>query len=235
MQINRVLYNTLFLFVKYELKNTFCVPAKRGHVFIIEGGKVMWYKGEIFGESSYEIVLWFMVYSIMGWIVESIYMSICNRKLTNRGFAKGPCCPIYGLGALSVFFMLRPFADCPVLLFFVGSIVATTLEYFTAIVMIRIFGEVWWDYNEKPFNYRGIICLESSVAWGFYTVFLFLFLQNFVIFLVSSIPTSMGKIIGSLFLILYGLDFSTSLYRAKKQEKRKAEEEKEEETAWQRY
>ena len=112
---------------------------------------------------------------------------------------------------------------------------ATTLEYFTAIVMIRIFGEVWWDYNEKPFNYRGIICLESSVAWGFYTVFLFLFLQNFVIFLVSSIPTSMGKVIGSLFLILYGLDFSTSLYRAKKQEKRKAEEEKEEETAWQRY
>ena len=57
----------------------------------------------IFGYDFYHVLLWFLAYSMLGWLVESIYMSICNRKLTNRGFARGPICPIYGVGALTVF------------------------------------------------------------------------------------------------------------------------------------
>ena len=45
----------------------------------------------------YHFVQWFIIYSFLGWLVESIYMSICNRKLTNRGFAFSPFCPIYGV------------------------------------------------------------------------------------------------------------------------------------------
>ena len=51
----------------------------------------------IFGYDFYHVLLWFLAYSMLGWLVESIYMSICNRKLTNRGFARGPICPIYGV------------------------------------------------------------------------------------------------------------------------------------------
>ncbi len=107
---------------------------------------------------------WFMEF----WdgFVESVYMSICNRKLTNRGFTHGPICPIYGFGALTVYFLLRPFAGNLVLLYIMGCIVPTLLEYLTAQVMLFIFGEVWW-YNEKPFNYKGILCLESTIAWAF--------------------------------------------------------------------
>ena len=148
----------------------------------------MWWNRIIFGIDGYEVVMWFLTYSMMGWLVESIYMSFCNHKITNRGFAKGPFCPIYGFGALTVFFVLRPYSDNSILLFFLGSFLATTLEFLTALVMKRIFGEIWWDYHEKPFNYRGIICLESSIAWGFYTLFLFMFLQNIVAAFVAMIP-----------------------------------------------
>ena len=82
---------------------------------------IMWWNKVIFGWSAYHVVLWFLVYSIMGWIVESIYMSVCNRKLTNRGFAKGPYCPIYGVGALTVFFILRPYSQNPFTLFVHGN------------------------------------------------------------------------------------------------------------------
>ena len=140
----------------------------------------MWWNRMILGFDSYHVILWFLLYSILGWIVESIYMSICNRKLTNRGFAKGPFCPIYGVGALTVYFVLRPYSSNGFLLFLLGSLLATALELLTGIIMKRIFGEIWWDYHEKPFNYKGILCLESSIAWGFYTLFLFLFLQRFV-------------------------------------------------------
>ena len=83
--------------------------------------------------------------------------------------------------------------------------------------MKRIFGEIWWDYHEKPFNYRGIICLESSIAWGFYTLFLFMFLQNIVAAFVAMIPVRAGRAIGNLILIGYIMDFSATIYRQKKE------------------
>ena len=177
----------------------------------------MWWNRIIFGIDGYEVVMWFLTYSMMGWLVESIYMSFCNHKITNRGFAKGPFCPIYGFGALTVFFILRPYSDNSILLCFLGSFLATTLEFLTALVMKRIFGEIWWDYHEKPFNYRGIICLESSIAWGFYTLFLFMFLQNIVAAFVAMIPVRAGRAIGNLILIGYIMDFSATIYRQKKE------------------
>ena len=185
----------------------------------------MWWNRIIFGIDGYEVVMWFLTYSIMGWLVESIYMSFCNHKITNRGFAKGPFCPIYGFGALTVFFVLRPYSDNSILLFFLGSFLATTLEFLTALVMKRIFGEIWWDYHEKPFNYRGIICLESSIAWGFYTLFLFMFLQNIVAAFVAMIPVRAGRAIGNLILIGYIMDFSATIYRQKKENLRESMDE----------
>lgn len=178
----------------------------------------MWWNRMIFGFDSYHVILCFLTYSILGWVVESIYMSICNKKLTNRGFATGPFCPIYGVGALTVFFALRPYSNNGLLLFVLGSLLATTIEFLTAVIMKRVFGEIWWDYNEKPFNYKGVLCLESSIAWGFYTLFLFMFLQRLVEGVVSRIPIQAGKIAGSALLILFTIDFLHSLYVEKKED-----------------
>ena len=162
----------------------------------------------------YHIINWFLVYSILGWVVESIYMSFCNKKWTNRGFIHGPICPIYGVGALTVFFLLRPFSGNYFVLYFCGMVLATTLEYITGIVMQKIFGCIWWDYNDKPFNYKGILCLESSIAWGFYTVFLFWFLQRGVEGIVNLYPRKIGKILASFLLLYYAVDFAISMIGA---------------------
>ena len=83
------------------------------------------------------------------WVVESIYMSICNRKLTNRGFVRYPICPIYGVGALTVYFLwLRPVDHNLYLLYLMGCIIPTLLEYGTALSDAEDFGEVWWDYSQ---------------------------------------------------------------------------------------
>lgn len=170
----------------------------------------------IFSTDVYHLIHWFFTYSILGWLVESIYMSICERKITNRGFIKGPICPIYGVGALSVYFILEPFAGNYIALFLLGSILATTLEYCTAKLMLRVFGDFWWDYREKPFNFRGILCLESSIAWGVYTVALFLFLQKFVVAIVGSYPVRAGRLLATFLIAYFLIDFSISLFKEKK-------------------
>lgn len=173
----------------------------------------MWEK-VLLGTDVYHIIHWFLVYSILGWTVESAYMSFCNKKWTNRGFIHGPFCPIYGVGALTVFFILRPFAGNYMVLYFCGMLLATTLEYFTGIVMQKVFGCIWWDYNDKPFNYKGILCLESSIAWGFYTIFLFWFLQRGVERIVSLYPRNIGKVLAVFLMLYYMADFTVSMIGA---------------------
>ena len=162
---------------------------------------MFWTRG-ILGTDLYHIVQWFLIYSMLGWLVESIYMSVCNRKLTNRGFMRGPMCPIYGVGALTVYFLLRP--------------VCHNIFYVTAKIMLRIFGEVWWDYSQKPFNYKGILCLESTIAWGFYTLGLFLFLHKGVEYIVNSYSFQTGTRLGSVLILIFSVDFLHCLYLQKK-------------------
>ena len=182
----------------------------------------MWSR-TLFGFDSYHVILWFLTYSILGWAVESFYMSICNRKLTDRGFSRGPICPIYGVGALTVFILLRPYSHNKILLFIMGSFLATLIEYITALLMNRLFGEIWWDYKDKPFNYKGILCLESSIAWGVYTVILFVFLQGFVEGIVNRIPFAIGRILGSLIIFAVVIDYIIVLRHEMKERRFKEE------------
>lgn len=175
----------------------------------------MWNK-EILGTDLYHIVLWFILYSVLGWFVESVYMSFCNKKITNRGFAKGPFCPIYGFGALGAYFILQPISGHFAGLYLSGAALATVFEYLVAKLMQKLFGEVWWDYTDKPFNYKGIICLESTIAWGFYTVGLFGFLQNFIMHLSDRVSMSIGLRICKFVLVIFALDFGCQLARALK-------------------
>lgn len=152
----------------------------------------MWFR-EFAGYDIYHLSACFFLFSILGWLVESIYMSVCNRKLTNRGFMTGPFCPIYGVGAVVGFLILHPFAKNPVALYIIGAILATIFEYLVARLMLCLFGEVWWDYHDKPYNYQGLICLESTLAWGLYAVIIICFLFNKVMSIVDRYPVSLGK------------------------------------------
>lgn len=76
------------------------------------------------------------------------------------------------------FALLRPFSGNYVLLYLVGAVLATLFEYLTARLMLRLFGTFWWDYTNKPFNYKGILCLESTLGWGLIALLLFAFLHR---------------------------------------------------------
>jgi Predicted membrane protein len=176
----------------------------------------MWER-ELLGISLYHIVQWFVMYSFFGWVSESIYMSICNRKLTNRGFMFGPFCPIYGVGALCIYFILRPFSRNVIALYIAGALLATAFEYVVARLMQFVFGDVWWDYNDKPFNYKGVLCLESSIAWGLYTVLMFKFLHEIVNDIISRYSYQRGIMLGTAVIIIMAIDMTFHIAREKKE------------------
>ena len=56
----------------------------------------------IFGMSIYQILWYFMIYSVIGWIIEVSFHAVTLGKVVNRGFLNGPLCPVYGSGVLTV-------------------------------------------------------------------------------------------------------------------------------------
>ena len=103
--------------------------------------------------------------------------------------------------------MLSPFEGHFVQLYFASMLMATLMELVTAAVMIRLFGSLWWDYSDKKFNYKGIICAESSIAWGFLGIFFFTWLNGFAHSVVAKIPENKQKYLAILLLTFYIVDF----------------------------
>lgn len=153
----------------------------------------------------------FFLYSFMGWVMECIVIRREKGKWENRGFAHLPFCVIYGFGAMLGFAMLRPFSGNYFLLYFVGAVLATAFEYLTARLMLRLFGALWWDYTNKPFNYKGILCLESTLGWGLIAVLLFAFLHRAVFGVVMRIPPHIGRAAAFLLAGAYAIDFALSM------------------------
>ncbi len=122
--------------------------------------------------SWYHWITFFFIYSFFGWIFESTYVSILKRRFVNRGFLRLPLLPLYGTGAVMMLWLSLPVKDSVVLVYLAGVVGATVLEYVTGYVMEKLFKMKYWDYSNQRFNLHGYICLSSSVAWGFLTIFL---------------------------------------------------------------
>ena len=151
----------------------------------------MW-EMKILGVDLYHVLAWFWLYSFCGWIWESSYVSIRQKKLVNRGFVNGPLLTLYGTGAVMVYLILRPFEANVWALYFGGVIVATVLEYVTGVLMETIFHAHWWDYSNQKFNFQGKICLSSSIAWGFFTLGLFYILQPIAVKVVNLVSDTVS-------------------------------------------
>lgn len=114
----------------------------------------------------YEWAWVWLIYAVIGWCCEVIFVAANEGHFVNRGFLAGPVCPIYGFGVAAVLFCLWPVADNLLLLFIGGVMVTSVLEFLTGFVLEKIFHEKWWDYTGQPFQLGGYICLKFSLMWG---------------------------------------------------------------------
>ena len=112
------------------------------------------------------LLTYFIVYSFIGWIMESIYRSVCEKKIINTGFLYGPFCPIYGIGAIIMFLFLNSFKDNIFLLFILGFLILSLWEYTVGWILEIIFHTKYWDYSENKYNIHGRVCLLNSIFWG---------------------------------------------------------------------
>ncbi len=111
-------------------------------------------------------ILFFYATAFLGWCMEVICKLIQFRRFINRGFLIGPYCPIYGFGSVLIALTLSRYADEPVVVFILATVLCGTLEYVTSYLMEKLFHARWWDYSDKRFNLNGRICANTLIPFG---------------------------------------------------------------------
>ena len=127
---------------------------------------------------------------------------------------RGPFLPIYGSGAIMMLVVSMPFQDNLILTYLAGCVGATVLELVTGLTMEALFKVRYWDYSNQKFNYKGVICLSSTLAWGFLTLFMTQFLHKIVEALVFRIPAMVINIVTVVLSVGILIDFTLSFKAA---------------------
>lgn len=130
-------------------------------------------KRTINGISIWRILAYFIIYSVLGYMIETIYGMITKGVWESRqSFLYGPFCGIYGLGAVVMIVCLHKFPRKFNTLFVGGFIVGSIVEYVVSFIGEMLLGVKWWDYSNMPLNLNGRICVYFSVFWGFLGIYL---------------------------------------------------------------
>ena len=166
---------------------------------------------------QYTVVQWlffFYFYCFAGWCIESSYVSIRTKKLTNRGFMRGPFLPLYGSGGIMMLVVSMPFQDSIIKTYLAGCVGATVLEYITGVTMEALFKVRYWDYSNQKFNFQGHICLKTTLSWGGLTILMTEIVHVPVENLVLSIPGRILTLVTWILTVLLAADFALSFKAA---------------------
>lgn len=169
-----------------------------------------------------DYIFYFFFYSFIGWFFESCYCSIRPKKWINRGFLRGPICPIYGTGGLVMMICLLPLRHITenlylneLLIFIAGAILCDIVEFMTSYIMEKLFNARWWDYSNKKFNIQGRICLTHTFYWGTCScLFVFILEPIMNLYIVGQVSESSRNILTYIFLTVFAFDLLDTVINA---------------------
>ena len=115
------------------------------------------------------ILLLFFIYGFAGWCMEVILKYRQFHRFINRGFLTGPLLPIYGGGAILITVIIGNLTSVEsgfVMTFALSFVICGAVEYFTSLILEKIFHARWWDYSQKPMNLHGRIWIGNLILFG---------------------------------------------------------------------
>lgn len=153
-----------------------------------------------------ELFLCFIAFSFLGWCLEVMYGMYIHKRFVNRGFLIGPLCPLYGIGCVLLYVLLRGYANDPIMLMLASMAVCSLLEYFASYILEKIFKTRWWDYTDMKYNINGRICLEMIVPFGLLGLLVVYFAFPFALRIIRIAPEAIIYSIAAILLVVFLVD-----------------------------
>lgn len=154
-------------------------------------------------------VLWiFLIFSVLGWIVDTVSESLTNGKIVNRGLLVGPVCPMYGFLCVGAY-ILNTYICKDVFFVQLGifSLMCALAIFGVNILLDKIFKIKLWNFSDTPLNYKGYISPLGAIFGGFLLAIISTHINGYICLLSSEIPSWINLIIFLLFGFLLFCDF----------------------------
>ena len=166
-------------------------------------------------EQLFLLLTYFFIYSFLGWVMESIFRSVMEKKIINTGFLKGPICPIYGFGAIIMITILNGLSNNIILLFIASVVLLSFWEYIVGVLLEKIFHTKYWDYSNHKINFQGRICLSNSIYWGILGVAFVKYIHPFMIAILDKINIDILYFVVEISTLVFVVDVITSVVKVK--------------------
>lgn len=173
-------------------------------------------KFTICGFTITKIMSYFIIYSILGYVVETLFGLVTKGVIESRqSFLYGPFCAIYGVGAVIMILGLQRFNKNNYTLFWGGFFIGSIVEYLISLIGEVIFNIKWWDYSSMAFNINGRVCIAFSFFWGILAIYLMSHLHPKIDKLLEKVSPKVLKIVVIIGIIFMLLDFLITSFALK--------------------
>lgn len=168
---------------------------------------------EVIKKTKYYINIFF-IYSVLGFLFESILMMVVDNHFFNSGVLFGPWAFIYGIAIfiLMIEDKILKTKKLPkwleiVLFYIVACILMTLIEFIGGNLIEKIFHTVYWNYTNMHNHYGNYICLEISLFWG-----LFATLVNYLLTpIINKFEDKIPWYITIIFIVLFVIDIIATI------------------------
>ncbi len=159
----------------------------------------------------------FFIYSILGYFLETL-VAVVTKTNFRSGILSFWWTPVYGIGAVTILFIskylfknlhMNRFLET-IIMFFVVGVVLSFIEALGGVLIEKIFGEVFWNYDNHKYHIGHYISLEMSLIWGASSVVFVYIINPLLKGLIKKIPSFITIILVGLFF--YDLT-KTTLYK----------------------
>ena len=156
-------------------------------------------KRKVFAEGCgfYKLFWLFLIGAVLGDLVETVFCRLTAGVWMSRSsLVWGPFSIVWGLAIATATALLYKDREKPDRhLFFIGTVLGGAYEYVCSVFTELVFGTVFWDYSEIPFNLGGRINLLYCFFWGIAAVIWIKGLYPFFSRWIEKIPVLWGYIL----------------------------------------
>ncbi|MDO4338757.1 MAG: putative ABC transporter permease [Eubacteriales bacterium] len=159
-----------------------------------------------------KIVWLFILGAFLGDFTETIFCRITVGVWMSRSSVVwGPFSIVWGIAIAAATVLLYKYRDrSDGFLFVAGTCLGGAYEYFCSVFTELVFGKVFWDYSNIPFNLGGRINLLYCFFWGIAAVIWIKALYPGLSRLIEKVPIKTGKLLTWIFIIFMSLNMIVS-------------------------
>ena len=163
-------------------------------------------------DTFYDLSLYLLVYSFLGWAAEAAYYAVTRRKFCNRGVVALPLVLAYGFTFVLLILLLPTLAGHHILSFLATMVVSAVVERIGDHFFQRVGPKIQWTQERsRLLSGTGKGLLSSALAAGVYYL-TYLIVHPVLMAALMLTPGLLRHAVVIVSFVLIGLDFAAVFY-----------------------